>query len=299
VVDLSGAARQSAGVKRRSSDLRGWTAPLSLALSVLGLSGCAALANLNLPLDGVAAAVKLIPPSIAYEGAELVQSPSRGQLASYYCPEVISLPFNGAPLACRGFFGVRPTPPEMAIAFDLRFKVSNPNQIPLPLASVLTAVTVFPSATNQSLGAVCTQLCPAGQAGCVGGDNPSACETSNHDIRSLSDFGNAAANLLLSDGIAMALGQKPTFVGPKVSSASELTVTVRFSFGLEPLLRVMRQLAVQSADELKAGHTPAFTIPFQLQGTVWFDTGSLGRIATGYGPVAGIWALPTEGLVPR
>lgn len=267
------------------------------ASCAVALSGCALLNNL--PLDGAAAAIKLVPPTIAYEGAELVQSPSRVQVASYYCPEVVSLPFNAAPLACRGFFGARPTLPEMTIAFDLRFKVSNPNQIPLPLASVLTAVTVFPAASNQSLGAVCTQLCPAGEAGCVGGNNSSACETSSRDIRSLSDFGNAAANLLVAEGLAMALGQPPTFVAPRVSAAAELEVVVRFAFGPEPLLRVMRQLGVQSVDELKAGRTPTFTIPFQLQGTVWFDTGSLGRIAVGYGPVAGAFAVPTDRLLPR
>jgi hypothetical protein len=266
--------------------------------SACALSGCGYLANLQLD-NAAKGALHLVPPGITYEGADLVQSPAHRQLAAYYCPEVVSLPFGAAPLACRGFFGPRPTPPEIAVAFAVRFKVSNPNQIPIPLASVLTAATVFPAATNQSLGAVCTQLCPEGDTTCVGGTNPAACEASTHDVRSLSDFGSATANLIVADGIALALGQKPTFTAPRVSSASELEVTVRFSFGPDRLLQVMRQLAVQSVDDLKAGRTPTFNIPFQLQGTVFFDGGSFGRIAVPYGPVSGLWALPVDGLIPR
>jgi len=269
-----------------------------LAAMLVHLGGCGALANLQLD-NAAAGALHLVPPAIAYQGADLVQSPAQRQLAAYYCPDVVSLPFNAGPVACRGFFGPRPTPPEMAVAFAVRFKVSNPNQIPIPLASVLTAATVFPAATNQSLGAVCTQLCPEGDTTCVGGTNPAACEASTHDVRSLSDFGGATANLIVSDGLGRAPGQKPTFTAPKVSSASELDVTVRFSFGPEQLLQVMRQLAVQSVDDLKAGRNPTFTIPFQLQGTVFFDGGSFGRIAVAYGPVSGTWTLPTDGLLPR
>ncbi len=91
----------------------------------------------------------------------------------------------------------------------------------------------------------------------------------------------------------MAAGQPPSFVAPQVAAASQLEVTVRFSFGPEPMLATMRQLAVQSINDLKAGRAPTFVIPFRLEGTVWFDAGSLGRLAVGYGPGDGTWQLPT------
>lgn len=248
----------------------------------------------NLPGGKVAEALK--PPGITYQGASLVQSPSHRALAAYYCPEVANLPLGSSGAVCRGFFGPRPTADQLAFAFDLRFRISNPNKVPVPLASILTAATVFPAATSQALGAVCTQLCPEGQPGC--GTSPNACQASSRDIRSLSDFAGAAANFLVSQGLAMAAGQKPTFVAPRVSAASELDVSVRFAFGPVQLLAVLKQLAIQSADQLKVGKMPTFLIPFKLEGTVFFDAGSLGRIPVGYGPVAGTWQVPTGGLIP-
>jgi hypothetical protein len=220
-----------------------------------------------------------------------VQAPSQAQLAAYYCPEVVPVPLGGAGLVCQGFFGRRPTVPEMAIAFDLRFRVSNPNQIPIPLASILTAATLFPDVTNQRLGAVCVQLCPAGQPGCNGRPAPGACQASSRDVRSLSDFGAAATNFLISTGVAAATGQPIGFAAPKVSQASQLDVTVRFALGPDQMLVAMRQLAVQSVNQLKAGRKVRFVVPYRLEGTVWFDLGSLGRLAVGFGPSSGAWVL--------
>jgi hypothetical protein len=261
-------------------------------------SGCALLAGFPALQPGGHPVAALKPPGITYLGAELVQSPSEKVLAAYYCPEVAALPFGTSAAVCQGFFGPRPAPAQMTFAFDLRFRVSNPNQVPVPLASILTAATVFPNATSTALGAVCTQLCPAGQAGC-GPSDPNACQTSSRDLRSLSDFQNSAANFLVSQGLAMAAGKPLTFVAPKVSAASALEVTVRFSFGPQQLVGVLRQLATQSAVQMRRGQLPTFQIPFKLEGTVFFDAGSLGRIPVGYGPVAGTWQVPTSGLMPR
>ena len=252
----------------------------------------------TLPIADGGAGLGLIPPSISFSGATLVQSPSQQQLAAYYCPELVSAPFGTAGYLCQGFFGRRPAPAEISVAFDLRFRISNPNQIPVPLTSVLTAATVFPMATNQRLGASCVQLCPEGQPGCGGQAAPGACEASSRDVRSLADFQGAALNLLVANGIAAATGQPLSFEAPHLSAASALDVVVRFSFGPEPLLATMRQLASQSVGELGAGRSVSFRIPFRVEGTVWFDAGSFGRMAVGYGPVDGLWVLPTDGLFP-
>lgn len=277
--------------------------PLStLALAVLllapALGSCVQL-NDMLKQPG---AMTFLPPVIEFQGAVLSGSPSQAQLAAHYCPQVVPDPFGvsgGAAVLCRGFFGRPPTPAEMAIAFDLRFKVKNPNQIPVPLAEVLTGVTVFPGATNQNLGAVCIKLCPEGQTGCSGQPDGTSCQATSRDIRSINDFANAATNLLISNGLALVAGQPPTFVAPKVSAASEMDVTVRFAFAAQTMLPVMRQLASQSVSELKAGRTVTFNIPYNLEGTVWADAGSMGRVAVPFGPSGGVWTLPTEGLVPR
>ena len=253
--------------------------------------GCAAFNNF------VAATQKaggLTPPSVVYQGATLVQAPSQRLLAAYYCPEVVPPPFGvvqGSALLCQGFFGARPSVAQMEVAFDLAFKVKNPNNIPLPLGDVLTAVTAFPAAANQRLGAACVHLCASGAVGCNPQPDATFCQASSSDVRSLSDFQAAAVNFIITRGIAAATGQPLSFTAPQVSAASELDVTVRFSFGPGPLLETLRQLASQSVNELKAGRNVSFAIPFNTEGTVWFDAGSLGRVAIPWGPASGVWTL--------
>jgi len=151
--------------------------------------------------------------------------------------------------------------------------------------------------TGEKLGAVCVTLCADGAAGCTGAPSPGACEASSRDVRSLGDFvDKSLPQLLIANGIALATGEPPSFTLPPITASSQADVTVRYSFGPERLLAVMRDLAAQSVGELKAGRPPTFTIPYRLEGTVWFDAGSIGRIAAGWGPVEGTWTLPTEGL---
>jgi hypothetical protein len=252
---------------------------------LLAAAGCVPLSQLGV----IGPTIK--PPSVVYAGATLVTTPSRQRLAAYYCPDVVSVPLGGAALLCQGLFGARPSPEAMAIAFDARFKIQNPNEVPLPMASLLAAVTVFPGAANAQTGATCVQLCPSGPGTCTGQDPAAACQASSRDVRSLSDFTNAAAGLVVSNGLAMAAGQPPSFTAPTVAAASEIEVAARFSLSPGQMLRVMRQLAEQSVGELQAGRAPSFVIPYELQGTIWFDAGSLGRIAIPWGPVSGTWAL--------
>jgi hypothetical protein len=267
----------------------------ALALALGPLVGSCAL--LNLPPAGPLGAVTL--PSVTFGGATLVGAPSGRQLAAYYCPELVSAPFGTAGLLCEQLFGPRPDPRTMNVAFDLRFHIVNPNQIPLPVASVLAAATVFPATASAKLGAVCLSLCPAGAAGCTGGAPPGACEASSRDVRSLADFmNNSVPQLLIANGLALAAGQPPSFVAPQIVASGAMDITARYAFGPEQLLAVLRQLAAQSAGDLRSGRAPSFTIPYRLEGTIWFDAGSIGRLAVGWGPTEGTWTLPVEGLLP-
>jgi hypothetical protein len=272
---------------------------LSLALVLAPLaSGCPELGFT--PLRDPATAVPVTPPSVTFVGATLVRAPRAQDLAAHYCPELVSAPFGSAAFLCQQAFGTPPPPAAMTVAFDLQFHVSNPNQVPLPLATALVATTLFPATSSEKLGAVCVSLCADGSAGCTGAPPPGACEASSRDVRSLADFtNNALPQLLLANGIALANGQQPSFVLPPIVASSQADVTVRYSFGPEQLLAVMRDFAAQSVDQLKAGRLPTFAIPYRLEGTIWFDAGSIGRIAVGWGPVTGTWTLPVDGLVVR
>jgi hypothetical protein len=186
----------------------------------------------------------------------------------------------------------------MRVSFDLRFRVHNPNNFPVPLAEILAAATVFPERTQQSLGAVCVKLCAEGDATCTGGPDPDGCRASENDIRSLDDFQQAAQDFLLAQGLALLQGQPPSFVAPKIATTGDLTVVVRYSFGPVALLETLKQVAKQAVDQLKKGQSVTFHIPYRLEGTVWVDAGSFGRVAVSFGPASGTWVIPTEQLRP-
>jgi hypothetical protein len=255
------------------------------AILLAAVASCVPLSDLGV------IAPPLNPPSVVFVGANLVSRPARQQLAAFYCPDLVSVPLGGAGTLCQGLFGARPSPETLAIAFDARLRIGNPNEVPLPMANLLAAVTVFPGAANAQTGATCVQLCPGGPGTCAGQDPGTACQASSRDVRSLSDFANAAAGLMVSNGLAIAAGQTPSFTAPTIAAASEIEVVARFSLAPAQLLRVMRQLAEQSAGELQQGRAPSFTIPYVLEGTIWFDGGSLGRVAIPWGPAAGTWIL--------
>jgi hypothetical protein len=239
------------------------------------------------------------PPGVTFLGASLVQSPTQMELSSYYCPRVldsrVSLGIVGS-LLCNRMFGRPPEPSAMEIGFDLRFRVDNPNHLPLPLSEVLTAVTVFPERSNQSLGAVCLRMCEPDDARCHGGADTSGCAEAPGDIKSLGDFPGAVANLLVARGLAAGGGQPSGFRAPKVIAGSSLDVTARLGLLPGALLPVMEQLARQSIDLLRAGKPIAAEIPYRLEGTVFSDVGSLGRVAAGFGPSSGAWPIPTDKL---
>jgi hypothetical protein len=267
---------------------------LFVAIS-FAVAGCA---ELGLPAPGAPAAPAIQPPNLTFQGATLARAPSAAQLGAYYCPDVASasVPFGGAAMLCQGLFGGRPDPATMAVSFDVHFRVTNPNQVPLPLSSLLAAVTVFPAAGNQRLGAACVSFCSPDQPGCTGGPDPNACQSSSRDIHSLADYAAAAGPLVAIAGLKGDPTQVPSLLAPKVVAGGNLDVTARMSFQPAELLAVLRQLAVQSADELKKGRTPTFAIPYRLEGTVWFDVGAAGRVAVPWGPTEGVFQLPVQGL---
>lgn len=234
-------------------------------------------------------------PAVTWQDATLVQSPSRAALSAHYCPTLV--PSGVAPL-CLGFFGKSPSLASLQVAFDLSFAVKNPNRFPIPVTQLLTAATVFPGVSAQRLGAVCVQFCAPDDLACTGAPGPDACQSGPKDIRTLDDFKSASEQFLVAAGIAAALGETPGFKMPSVTQESELLLKARFAFGPEQLLGVLQHLAVQSVSQLASGKAVVFDVPFELDGTVWLDVGSLGRLAFAVGQHSGVWTLPAQALLP-
>jgi hypothetical protein len=266
--------------------------PLALAAALVVTSGCAGL-------DQLLASGLIKPPDVSFLGASLVKSPTQSELSAFYCPRVleqrVGIGIAGS-LLCNRLFGRPPDASAMELGFDLTFRVANPNRLPIPLSEVLTALTVFPQRSNQSLGAVCLKLCEPGDPNCRGGTDGGGCKEAPGDIKSMNDFPNAVANLLVARGVAAAGGQPSGFSAPKVLASSSLDVTARLAMLPAALVPVMEELARQSIDQLRAGKPISTAIPYRAEGTVFADVGSLGRVAAGFGPSAGSWAIPVDRL---
>jgi hypothetical protein len=260
---------------------------------LLAGAGCA-------PLEQLLGTGLIRPPDVKFLGATLVKAPSQMDLSAYYCPRVIQDRMAGlgvaANLVCSRLFGRAPDSSAMEIGFDLTFRVANPNRLPLPLSEVLTALTVFPAQSNQSLGAVCLRMCEPGDARCQGGADSGGCQPAPGDIKSARDFPNAIGQMLVARGVAAGSGQPAGFSAPKVLSGANIDVTARLGLLPGALLPVMEQLARQSVDQLRAGKVISAAIPYKVEGTVFGDLGSLGRVAAGFGPASGTWPIPVDRL---
>ncbi len=267
-----------------------------LFAGVFSLSGCAAFEQILAQPGGIN------PPTIKFREAKLSHSPSQHDLAAYYCPRLMrekgGIAAMAADFTCGQFFGPAPRTEDISIGFDVRLSVANPNQVPLPLSSLLTAVTVFPQSTEQRLGALCVRMCPPDDGACRGGADPEACEDKASDIRTMKDFPHAVVNMLVAQGLRGAAGEAMHFTLPAVLENSSVDVVTRFSFLPEALIPLFEELARQSVEKLKAGQDITFSLPYKLQGTIFAEAGSLGRVAAGYGPISGEWVVPVARLLP-
>jgi hypothetical protein len=239
-------------------------------------------------------------PSVSHKQSGLAKSPSQGMMASYYCPKVVPdviIPGSAA-AACTLAWGSPPSTSQMEVGFKSDYAIKNPNQFPIPVSEMLTAVTVFPNKTSQRLGAACVVFCGENDSACTGQPTADSCKSTDSDIKSIDDFAQATTNLLLAEGIQLAAGEQPQFRLPEVNANSESDLSAMFGFGPDPLLTALQTLAEQSINQLASGQEVTFAIPYRLEGTVWLDVGSMGRVAVGFGPVDGEFVVPVQQLVP-
>ena len=258
---------------------------LSLCTALTTIAGCDVLRSV------VNTAVNLQPPQVALQEVALAETPSQQSLRAYFCPRVLteqlSLGGTAANLLCGQFFGRAPAAETMKVAFDVRLNVKNPNRIPLPLSSILTAVNVFPGQQQSELGAACASLCSPDDPAC-GPKDRNACPVDATDITQRAEIAQALGKMVIAEGARLASGASLGVKAPEVLADSNLDLVVRLSLDPLRLLPVMQQFARQSVNELKQGMPVSFAIPYQLQGNVFTGAmGSAGTLTAPFGPLAG------------
>lgn len=247
--------------------------PLLLLLAASSLAVAAGCSQLLSGLQGTPSAVRPNPPNVRIAEVRVAQLPTARGLASFYCPQILG------PLVCRVFGNAGGT---NEFAFDLDLEIANPNNIPLPLVQALVAFKAYPDANDSaSLGSACVSLC----------DDPSQCSASAADacrsdeptIHDADSFAHAAVGFLV--GVATGTVDPRNVSVRTVAPGESVRTVVRLQLDAPRMLDLMRRLGRDIRGDLQGGRIPSFDIPYEVQGAVWVNVSSFGRIAANFGPL--------------
>ncbi len=269
-----------------------------LLFAALPLAGCPLLE------EAAKAAETAEPPTATFNRVELTEQPSNDQLASWFCADLApDVPLINERELCADFFGAVPAKTDLKFSFDLVFDLGNPNGFPIPLVELLLALDVFEGQDQAELGAVCVSFCNPEDGTCP--DNPAeACKPADKEIRSIEDFVPTTEELVEIGRQAITgelfedenlqfryIPARDEDCGEEICPDGQLEAHIRFDLGIDATLGVLEVVASDVVDELIAGRAPNFDIPYQMQGTLFFDVPVLGRFAIEFGPIEGVFSL--------
>ncbi len=257
-------------------------APLASCQSAMQLAG----ALQGQGRGGASSIARPNPPTLLRTEVRLAERPTEQQLAAYYCSQLVNVPAIISP--CR-VFGQIPTRDSLRFTFAVDLTLRNDNQIPLPTAEALLAFTAYPQATGQqNLGALCVSLRDERAVT----DAPNGCRDTGNSIRTMADFAGAAARFLFN--VATNQTRFEDVRIRTIPPGGEIHVVV--SLGLDPestvgLIRTMSESQIQG---VQRGQAPHFTIPYNLEGSLWVEVQNFGRFAVAIPATRGEFDLSAQ-----
>jgi hypothetical protein len=237
-------------------------------------------------LNQLPAATPELAPEVQVGGLTLRHSPSIEELAAYYCPEVIDDPLVA--VGCAVALGPRPPKSTLAFEFGVTLTIHNPNDIPVPTADVLLALSLFEGADAEALGAICVSLCGGDDPSCDGTPKPGACLATQDDILTVDDFIAAIPGLIADIASGRAEEELKKSV---ILAGGDITLDLAFVLGVDQALGVFEKTALKYVEDELAGRSGALSVPVSAEGTIFFDLPVLGRLGVGYGPFKTSWNL--------
>ncbi|MFO0649812.1 MAG: hypothetical protein U0326_26575 [Polyangiales bacterium] len=251
---------------------------LGVALLTTSLMSCQSAAQLASTLAngagggaGGGALGRPNPPTLLHTDVRLTERPTEQQLAAYYCSQAVNVPAIISP--CR-VFGAIPTRDSLRFTFAVDLTLRNDNRIPLPTAEALLAFTAYPQAAGQhNLGALCVSLRNEDQVT----DLPDGCRDRGDNIRTMADFGGAAARFLFNVATGQTRVQDVRI--RTIPPGGEIHVVVSLGLDPESTVGLIRTMSESSIQGLQRGQQPHFTIPYQLEGSLWIEVQNFGRFA--------------------
>jgi hypothetical protein len=238
----------------------------TMATMGLGLSGCDALSKLTGKVRG---------PGVDLNRVDLVDFPTLSQIKAYACNEWVP-----------GGFGCnnKPSDSQMLFSFDVVFDVENKNdKLPIPLVEVLLGISVY---DGQDLGAVCISFCDPDEEDCTARTNAEdAC-----DADSAEEVDHPSDLVPDGDGIrGIAEDFEDGDFGYDndefrvVEAGDTIEAHIQFDLDVDSMLDVAETAMVRAYDGR------GFTVPYEVEGTLFFDVPEMGRYAFGFGPFPGEW----------
>ncbi len=227
-----------------------------------------------------------VPPAVQVGALELRHGPSIEQLAAYYCPKVISDPIVS--IGCAVALGAPPARSQLVFEFGLTLNIHNPNDVPVPTADVLVALTLFDGVDAEALAAICVSLCGTDNPECDGTPRPGACMARQDDIFTIEDFVSAIPGLIekIATGEAAEELKKSTIL-----AGGDVSITLAFYLGVDQALNVFEKTATAYVEDELAGRTGSLSVPVSAEGTVFFDLPVLGRLGVNFGPFRTSWSV--------
>jgi len=225
-------------------------------------------------------------PEVQVGSLQLVDSPPIEKLAAYYCPKISSDP--AVQVACTFGLGSPPPRSQLTFTFGIGLDIHNPNDIPVPTADVLVALTLFKDANSQALGAICISLCGSDNPDCDGTPRPGACTAKQGDIFTIDDFINAIPGLIHDLATGQALDD---LRNSTILAGGDIHLNLQFILGIDEALKVFEKTARAYVDAELDGRDGSLDIPVSVEGSVFFDLPVLGRLGVDYGPFSTVWKV--------
>ncbi len=252
----------------------------------LALAGCGDL-NSMLYGDHTGLSRRPRPPEVRLVATRLVHAPTNQQLALHFCRlHATRAGGPAAALVCRAF-GALPSREDLRFTFEVELEASNPGRVALPVVEALLSLRVFPETESTHLGAVCVSLCR--YATSCPQDRAHACESEEPVIQDPASLRDATVGFLT----AVALGER-RFEDLRVQTiapSESIHFVASFTLDVEPALAVIEVAAHEAVEAAQRGEMPSFTIPYELEGTLFVDVPTFGRFAGSFPATRGTWPL--------
>ena len=260
----------------------------AVALTLLAAaSACGDLANV---LYGSHTGVsrRPSPPEVRLVETRLVHAPTNEQLGLHFCRVQASRAAGAVGAAACRALGSLPSREDLQFVFEVELEAENPGRVALPMVSALVAFRAFPdSGDGQQLGTVCMSLCASATSCPQRG--PSACESEEPEIRDMSSFAEATTGFLMS--VALGEHRFEDLTRRTIDPGEHVRFVARLALDVEPALRVIEWAATDAVALAQSGHVPTFTIPYEVEGTVFVEVEDFGRFAGSFPATRGTWPL--------